>query len=437
MKPSIIEHFRRSIFLKFLLVIKITGLLVILPILIFFHFWFHNQPENPFFKNASHYIDYFIAELGPTPSLDRAQAFASKYFWAIRYEGSDQQWATTPSMPTFQKVEQILHDSKSPKKYHFFIRPGAKGKFLFIPTFKPIFTFKDELHIIFLLLAIILVFLGALYAIAHILKPIRYLEEGVKQIQQGNLNYTISVCKRDELGQLAVSFNQMTQRIREMISAKEQLLLDVSHEFRTPLTRIQLSLALMSKSKQRDSIQADIVELNQMLDEILESGRLNSAHGGLNRQTLKIAQFITDIVSTYKLRKPKLILDLVKIKDLELSLDRERIKKVVSNILENAYKYSSDHRKPINIMARLENEWVIITIRDHGCGIPTQELSKIFEPFYRVDRSRSKDTGGFGLGLSLCKRILEAHGGKIQIQSNLKEGTTVDLFFPNQPLKSV
>jgi signal transduction histidine kinase len=98
--------------------------------------------------------------------------------------------------------------------------------------------------------------------------------------------------------------------------------------------------------------------------------------------------------------------------------------------LENAFKYSSPRSKPVEISARIQTNQIVITIRDHGCGIPEDDLKKVFEPFYRVDRSRSKNTGGFGLGLSLCKRIMEAHGGKISLKSRLHEGTMVELELP-------
>ena len=112
-----------------------------------------------------------------------------------------------------------------------------------------------------------------------------------------------------------------------------------------------------------------------------------------------------------------------------LKIDPDRIKTVLKNVLENAVKYSKPESQPVEIAVDDEEKSVVIRIRDSGSGIPKEELPYIFDPFYRTDKSRSKDTGGYGLGMSLCKKIIEAHGGKIGIHSEVHVGTTVVLRF--------
>ncbi|MBW2433904.1 MAG: HAMP domain-containing histidine kinase, partial [Deltaproteobacteria bacterium] len=116
--------------------------------------------------------------------------------------------------------------------------------------------------------------------------------------------------------------------------------------------------------------------------------------------------------------------------EIEVEIDPEQIKTVFENVLNNAIKYSQPDSAPIQISAKTDESYVVVRIRDFGIGIPEEDLAHIFEPFYRVDKSRTKDTGGYGLGLSLCKTIMEAHGGKIEVHSTLQEGTTVSLYFP-------
>jgi len=113
--------------------------------------------------------------------------------------------------------------------------------------------------------------------------------------------------------------------------------------------------------------------------------------------------------------------------------DRARVRKVLANVLDNAMKYSPEGAEPVRVSIEAWADEVKVRIEDRGVGIPESELPKIFEPFYRVDRSRSRETGGYGLGLSLCKRILEAHGGSIAIASREGEGTEVTLAFPRTP----
>ena len=115
--------------------------------------------------------------------------------------------------------------------------------------------------------------------------------------------------------------------------------------------------------------------------------------------------------------------------DIYLNVDPERIAVLLRNIIENALRYSEEDGYPIEISLRQKNDESIIAIQDFGSGIPEPDLPYIFEPFYRVDKSRSKETGGYGLGMSLSKKIMEAHGGAIEITSKLKVGTTVFLKF--------
>ena len=111
-------------------------------------------------------------------------------------------------------------------------------------------------------------------------------------------------------------------------------------------------------------------------------------------------------------------------------VDPEQVKTVFENVFNNAIKYSQPDGEPIRVSCKKQESFAVIQITDKGIGIPEEELAHIFEPFYRVDKSRTKDTGGYGLGLSLCKTIMEAHGGKIEVQSTPEKETTVSLFFP-------
>jgi signal transduction histidine kinase len=115
--------------------------------------------------------------------------------------------------------------------------------------------------------------------------------------------------------------------------------------------------------------------------------------------------------------------------EIELNVDPEQIKTVFKNVLTNAVKFSVPDDKPVMISVKKQADVTVVRILDHGIGIPPDELPFIFEPFYRVDKSRSKQTGGYGLGLSLCKTIMEAHGGRIEVDSKLDVGTCVSLFF--------
>jgi signal transduction histidine kinase len=221
----------------------------------------------------------------------------------------------------------------------------------------------------------------------------------------------------------------MTVRIRDMLHAKEQLLLDVSHELRSPVTRMKVALEMMPESSLKDQIREDLAEMEIMVAEILETARSRKPADAIKMQPIKIGQLIQKVAAEYS-DQPSGI-QLVDIpQTVGLRGDPEKIKTVLRNILDNAFKYSNSSSKPVSISMKHQAPDVIIQIQDNGIGIPADVLPYIFEPFYRVDKSRSRRTGGYGLGLSICKTIMSAHHGKIQIDSTPHIGTVVSLFFP-------
>jgi signal transduction histidine kinase len=193
-----------------------------------------------------------------------------------------------------------------------------------------------------------------------------------------------------------------------MLHTKEQLLLDVSHELRTPVTRMKVALEFLEDSQAKQSLQADIEEMEKMVSEILETARRQHKYENLKKQRTNLVDLLRQTLAAFENHSPGIEMRDVA-SEMKAAVDPEQIKTVFENVL---------------------NTDAVIRITDKGIGIPEAELSHIFEPFYRVDKSRSKDTGGYGLGLSLCKTIMEAHDGKIEVQSKPEKGTTVSLFFP-------
>jgi signal transduction histidine kinase len=235
--------------------------------------------------------------------------------------------------------------------------------------------------------------------------------------------------RSDELRALAEAFNDMTDRIRDMLHTKEQLMLDVSHELRSPITRMRVALEFLPEGQTKDSLKSDIAEMEAMINDILETARMHHLHGHLKRQLINLADLLEGILADYVNQRPGVQAGNFPA-EIELNVDPEQVKTVFQNILTNAVKFSDPDDKPVMISVIMQANFTDVRILDHGIGIPPDELPFIFEPFYRVDKSRSKRTGGYGLGLSLCKTIMEAHGGRIEVDSEPGVGTCVSLFFP-------
>ena len=424
----------RSVFTKLLVVILLTGICINLVVCGFF-IHLRNQFVGPFHKNVVQYLDYLIADMGNPPNLDRAREIARQSFLEIRYESPDLRWATSDELPTDLKDRfNAWHQNPDIRygKYrgrHVIEVDKEAGRFIFgVSRNLPVDSARHRLLVIILvLLTVILV--AAFFAIRYILRPVKWLNTGVQEVSRGNLKHRVPLKKSDELRDLAVAFNDMTDRIRDMLHTKEQLLLDVSHELRTPLTRMKVALEFLEDSQAKQSIQADMQEMEKMVTEILETARMQHRYENLKKQPTNLVRLLKEMLPEFENQPPGI--ELVEFpSEVMAEVDSEQIKTVFENVINNAIKYSRPDSDPIRIFYKSDESYAVIRIADKGVGIPQEELSQIFEPFYRVDKSRAKDTGGYGLGLSLCKTIMEAHDGKIVIQSRPEEGTTVSLWFP-------
>lgn len=437
MKNKFFKKIFNSIFTRLLAVLLVTGFFINLSVGIFFKkaFKFPDSQRAPLHEYFHHYAASLIKEMGNPPDLDRAMEITMKIPVEIRYEGTDINWSTSgdfPKLSDFHLKNLDINKKINMLRYRrnfFIVVSHDSGHFIF--KFKPIFGHGDfnEKYIIVLLLFLTVILVGAYLAIRRILKPISILTGGVKQVSEGNFDYRVDSRRSDELGELAKAFNLMAARIGEMLHTRERLLLDVSHEFRSPITRMKVALEFLPKSKARENIREDILELEKMVSEILETARLKTEYGHLILNNIDLGKLIKEVANFFVNMLPGIHLKEMP-SEVILEIDEDRVKSVLRNIISNAVKYSANSKKPVSVWIEQENAFTVINIRDFGPGIPAEELPHVFEPFYRIDKSRSKSTGGYGLGLSLCKTIMEAHGGKIEIQSSSEKGTKVSLFFP-------
>ena len=434
MRRNWLNKILRSVFTKLLVVILLTGIAVNLVVGGFF--WMHRTAAlRPLHKNIVQYANYIISDLGTPPSLKRARQVAEKASLQIYFEGPNQSWATAAEINDFQKAHWRSW-SKNPEirvgryhGHHFVEIDHDSGRFVF-GLDKSFALDPERIRLVAILLSLLtLIFVGAFLSIRWILKPVRWLGEGVREVGQGNLKHRVPVKRSDELRDLAEAFNDMTDRIRSMLHTKEQLLLDVSHELRSPLTRVKVALEFLPEGKARDSIADDVSEMEKMINEILETARRHHLHGDLKLQPTDLASLLEAILPDFQKQPPGVQVDELP-ETLVINIDPGQIKTVFNNIIANGIKFSDADSDPVRISAKPQPRQTVVQITDYGIGIPEEELSFVFEPFYRVDKSRSKDTGGYGLGLSLCKTIMEAHNGKIEITSKPGEGTTVSLYFP-------
>lgn len=435
--PTRRPPFRHFLVFRMLLVLLAAGLLVNFTVGASFRLLFSRDAHASLERNAVKYAHYLADEMGSPLDTAKARQMALANSLQIRYDDPGMTWATTPDLPALPRLrgKDLGLDQAGWSRGRLVARV-EKGSGIFLiaaDMHNAAFGHWEYLGIPFLVVSLVL--FGAFLAMRRLLAPLKGLTAAVDRMGRGELGHQVPVCGRDELGRLASSFNAMSTRLAQSVLSREQLLLDVSHELRSPLTRIRVALEMAGENPAMESIRDDLGEMEGMIGEILETARLDSAHGKLNLEDVDLGGLAEEAVQGVRGRPPGV--ELTRPREpgagLGVKADRERVKKVLANVLDNALKYSQESRRPVEMALGEEAEGVVFRIRDHGQGIPSAELPRLFEPFYRVDRSRSRDTGGYGLGLSLCKRIMEAHGGRISMASEPGQGTEVTLVFPRSP----
>ena len=440
MPPHWFKKFFNSVFTKMVMIILIAGIAI--NVTLWGFFWaYRAMAGRPFHSNIHQYLNYVIDDLGTPPSYERAAALARQAGLQIHFQGPNSSWSTSPDTIDRHRIhfrawgdKPNIRGGMSHGRFYIEYR-HVRGDFIFELSGEyernPVLKWIHGL----IVLSVTLILLGAYVLIRRILRPIKWLDAGVKEVGRGNLKHRVPVTKSDELGQLSQAFNAMTQRLDEMITAKEQLLRDVSHELRSPLTRMKVALEFVKESRTRELVQSDIQEMEEMITHILETARMHHDHSRLDLREIDLARLIDDVVATYRQQPPGVAFSSTGVA-FPCMVDPEQIKIVLKNVLDNAIKYSTKDSQTVRISIDARGGLAVIEIADNGIGIQPEVLTYIWEPFYRVDKSRSRDTGGYGLGLSLCKTIIQAHGGNIDLRSIPGKGTTVSLTLPSEKYKS-
>ncbi len=422
---------RHSLFFKLLSVLVGTVLITYLAVGGFYRSFWNASARADAHLSLIHYSELLSNEIGTPPDTARAALLARKLGLAIGVQGPAANWRS----PDFSRQvwNRLLKDTTG-DSVQIHLSQGRiwsvvpKGDYTFIYGShhrQPLESLGQEWMA--LLGVLFIAWLLAFVELRRLVLPVRGLAEGVKAVESGNLDIRLRETGRDELSALARSFNAMTKSLKERLRARDQLMLDVSHELRSPLTRMRVALEMAEPGTAVDSMREEVDALGKMVSEILETERLNSQTGQVKRQPTDLVKLLNEKVAKFAGQSPGILW-----RGAEMPLvplDAERMRLVLRNVIDNALKYGKAASQPIEISLRKEEDFAILEVQDFGPGIPEQDLPLVFEPFYRVDRSRSRSPG-YGLGLSLCKRIVEAHGGVISIHSRPGSGTRVTIKLP-------
>jgi histidine kinase len=274
-----------------------------------------------------------------------------------------------------------------------------------------------------------------------VVAPVRSMMLASQRVADGHYDERVQANSSDELGQLAHSFNQMAAQLEEVEEMRRQLIGDVAHELRTPLTVIKGSMEglqdgiLPATSETYQPVLREADRLNHLVDDLQELSRVEAGAYELHFAPLKLSSLKDTLTKRlgYRFKEKGIEFDCNLPQNLPVvQADEHRLIQVLTNLLTNALYYTPEGGK-VSLQAHAKNNEILVSVKDNGIGVPPEHLDNIFTRFYRVDKSRSRHAGGSGIGLTITKHLVEAHGGKIWVESEGKDkGST---FFFTLPIR--
>ena len=271
-----------------------------------------------------------------------------------------------------------------------------------------------------------------------IAKPISKVSKMTKYIGEGNyknkLNYKSNIMEIDDL---INSINKLSNELNDQENLRKQLTGDIAHELRTPLTSIKghldaIIVGIWEPTNERlNSINEEVKRITNLVDELRKLAKFDSGKDNLNKEIVNLKNYIKSIAYNYEGKAlEKNIVIKYQLENIEALIDKEKFAQVIINILSNAIKYNNGNNS-IYIKVFKKNNSINISIKDSGIGIPKSEYKNIFERFYRLDKSRGSNEKGAGVGLTIAKSIVNAHGGEIEVYSEINKGSEFIISLPS------
>jgi signal transduction histidine kinase len=335
-------------------------------------------------------------------------------------------------------------------------KDGTKGDIILLSnlgkTGSTAYIFLIFVPIVFLISFLITNIISSLYFSKSLIKPLDRLKVAAGEISSGNLSHEVVVDGDSELRDLSNSFEQMRLKLKESVHTqlkyddnRKMLISSISHDLKTPITSIKgyvegitdgVANTPEKKEKYLKTIYSKASNMDVMIDDLLLFSKLDLNQIPFNFEKTDIVKYFEDCISENEpdLEKANIKLSFQsELKDFKfVSIDRERLKRVINNILDNARKYMNKQKGEIMILLRENNVNIIVEIQDNGAGIAKEDLLYVFDRFYRADAARSNISGS-GLGLAIAKQIIEGHGGKIWVRSDKATGTSIMISLNKAP----
>jgi signal transduction histidine kinase len=379
---------------------------------------------------ATDYVDRLAAQIGTPPDVAKAKALTARLPLTVRIEGPVVNWASHPDrMHPWMWPPRTLTGADASWVH---VRKLPDGHTITFGFAEPVPTPMMGPHYAgWATLALLLLStLGAYAYVRHLFRPLDDIHEGAVRFGRGEFAYRIPLRCHDELGDLTVQVNTMAGEIQRMLEAKRAMLLAISHELRSPLTRARVNAELIEDSEAKTALLRDLAEMRDMVTDLLETQRLSGGHAQLQREDADLDALVRETLqSQFDGRGIGTALSGAL---PPLPLDRVRVRLLLRNLLDNALRHSAGAARPPVVSTGVEAGHVVFKVRDFGPGVPPEHLAHLTDAFYRADAARQRATGGVGLGLYLCRLVVQAHGGALLIR-NAEPGLEVEVRLPCRP----
>ena len=378
------------------------------------------------------YIDRLAAQIGTPPDIDKARTLTERLPLRIRIDGPIINWSSHPDEGhRYRRDDRPTELRGSPWRPSRMTSDGHRISFGFANLPRDD-TPEDRSRLIgwgtlFALLALTAL---AYRIVRSLLRPLDDIRAGAIRFGEGDFSTPIEPRRRDELGELALQINRMADGLQQRLDAKRELLLAISHELRSPLTRARLNAELVAESSARDALLHDLGEMRDLITDLLESERLaGSGHAALNTEASDLNVLVGEAIASQFAGKAVTV-------ELDstlpsLPLDRTRIRLLLRNLIDNALRHSQHEGVPLapTVVTMRRTDRIVLRVRDHGPGVDDAQLPHLGEAFYRTDSARQRSTGGVGLGLYLCRLVAQAHGGELTAR-NAQPGLEIEVTLP-------
>lgn len=378
---------------------------------------------------ATDYVDHLAAEIGMPPDIAKAKAITGRLPLSVRIEGPAVNWSSHPERTHPWMWPRRTLSGADASWVH--VRQLADGHTITFGFADPVPTpmagpyYAGWATLSLLLLAT----LGTYAYVRHLFRPLDDIHEGAVRFGRGEFAYRIPLRCHDELGDLTVQINTMAGEIQRMLEAKRAMLLAISHELRSPLTRARVNAELIEDSEAKTALLRDLAEMRDMVTDLLETQRLTGGHANLQREPADLEALLREVIDAQFADRG--IGTALAGSLPPLPLDRVRIKLLLRNLLDNALRHSTGAARPPVVSSGVDGEHLLIRVRDFGPGVPPEHLPHLTDAFYRADAARQRATGGVGLGLYLCRLVVQAHGGALLIR-NAEPGLEVEVRLPQR-----